>query len=380
MPSKLLLCLALLVPLTAQACDGFVSMVAGAVRRYQAAHRVYPVPDDLRRLAVAHLPRLWVHPDSWQPIDFDDYLKKATLYVREDGRLVRRQPDVAYLDSLPLEVQCERYLEAPPVAPSRPAPVYIQVYRDASPVDDAREWTYIKYNLAFDWSGLAYHTGWLPRLAAFLSGGDARRWHRLDIHVSAILAFDERRRLRLVSLAQHNYQRTYLAGRDFPPAAPIQLVAAVGSNELYLDRGEDRPVDHRVVPYYGDLPYLIDGDQRPWLWAMDRTYGRKAGGREVPLRPVFIQPRHPLADFAGYLAPPRRLLGFYIGRDGPPGFDYYAPPADVPLRRLVAMGYWQEGDRELVASLQPLLKGWKDTDWEAVYLLMRGRLAHDLRP
>ena len=322
-----------------------------------------------------------MHPDSWQPIDFDDYLKRATLHALDDRQVVDSHPDPAYLGGLPLELQCQRYLDAPPVAPSRPAPVYIQVYRDASPLDsDDRDWIYIKYNVVFDWSGLAFETGWLPRLAAMLSGGDARRWHRLDIHVSAILAFDGQRRLRLLSLAQHNYQRTYLAGRDFSSRAPIHLAAAVGSNELYLDRGEDGPVDHRVAPYYVDLPYLIDGGQRPWLWAMDRSYGRNAGGREVPLRPVFIQPRHPLASFAGYLAPPRRLLGFYIGRDGPPGFDYYALPADVPLRRLVVMGYWQEEDRALVAALQPLLKGWEDTDWEAVYQLMRGRLARDLKP
>ncbi|HHH35522.1 MAG TPA: hypothetical protein ENK48_01675 [Gammaproteobacteria bacterium] len=167
-----------------------------------------------------------MHPDSWQPIDFDDYLKRATLHALDDRQVVGSHSDPAYLGGLPLELQCQRYLDAPPVAPSRPAPVYIQVYRDASPLDsDDRDWIYIKYNVVFDWSGLAFETGWLPRLAAMLSGGDARRWHRLDIHVSAILAFDGQRRLRLLSLAQHNYQRTYLAGRDFSSRAAIHSPA-----------------------------------------------------------------------------------------------------------------------------------------------------------
>ena len=47
---------------------------------------------------------------------------------------------------------------------------------------------------------------------------------------------------------------------------------------------------------------------------------------------------YPLADFAGLFAPPRRLMGFYIGRDGPPGYSYYALPAYIPLVDFAARG------------------------------------------
>ena len=71
----------------ALACDEFVSWGAPTKRAYHRAHRVYPVPAEYRRWANRYLPRLWVHPDSWQPIDFEDYLAKATLVSKEGGEL-----------------------------------------------------------------------------------------------------------------------------------------------------------------------------------------------------------------------------------------------------------------------------------------------------
>jgi hypothetical protein len=124
---------------------------------------------------------------------------------------------------------------------------------------------------------------------------------------------------------------------------------------------------------------LIDPAEKPRFWAIDIAYGRNAGGEEVMLKPVFIAPEHPLADFAGLLGPPRRLLGQYIGRDGPPGFNYYAPPAYVSMANFAAMGYWREGDLDLLVKLNKLVRDKDDfraTDWNAMVTLMRNRLAH----
>jgi hypothetical protein len=85
-----------------------------------------------------------------------------------------------------------------------------------------------------------------------------------------------------------------------------------------------------------------------------------------------------LADFAGLLAPPRRLLGRYIGRDGPPGYNYYAPPAYVSMVNFTAMGFWRAGDRDLLRELKELIEDKDDfqhIDWNTVVALMRSRLA-----
>jgi hypothetical protein len=273
------------------------------------------------------------------------------------------------------------HLDAPEVVSHNPAPLYIQVFWDENPANPAEKWTYIKYNLVFDWSGLAAEISWLSRIGAFLSGGRISRWHRLDIHLAAILAFDRTQKMRLLTLAQHNHQQTFFPGRNFPSDTAPHLVAAFRSNELYLDGGQTAPAYHRVVPFFSDVAFLIDSKKKPRLWARDVTYGRRAGGQEVKLRPVFIEPGHPLANFAGLLAPPRRTLGIYIGRDGPPGYNYYAPPAYIPLVNFAAMGYWRSGDQDLLHQLEPLINN-RDplhgTDWQKMVALMRKRLANAL--
>ena len=364
--------------ISAADCDEFVSWVAPAKNIYQKTHRIHPVSEIYKELAVRYMPRIWVHPQSWQPIDFDDYLAKSHLVRTSDRKLLIEGPGMREMMALEDQEQCEVHLEADEVPPHNPAPIYIQVFQDENPADARDQWIYIKYNLVFDWSGLAAEISWSGRLGGWLSGGDLDRWHRLDIHIAAILAFDATRQLRMLTLAQHNHQQTFLAGVDFPGHTGPLLVAAVRSNELYLDDGGTLPSTHRVVPFFTDVAYLIDPDEKPMFWAVDITYGRNAGGKEIQLSPVFIEPGHPLADFAGLLAPPRRLLGIYIGRDGPPGYNYYAFPAYIPLVDFAAMGFWRAGDIQLLEQLKPFIRDKNDmhaTDWNAMVKYMRKRLA-----
>ena len=326
-------------------CDEFVSWVAPAKDAYFKKNRIYPIPDHIQVLAKQHMPQLWVHPESWQPIDFDDYLMKSKLIRKTDHKVLKVSPSAQYLATLDQEAQCSLYLDADEIIPNNPAPVYIQAFWDQNPADPDEKWIFIKYNLVFDWSGLAAEISWLSRLGAWLSGGHQDRWHRLDIHLAAILAFDSRKHLRLLTLAQHNHQQTFLPGLDFSDDQRLQLVAAFRSNELYLDDGRSVPSRHRVVPFFSDVAYLIDPTEKPRFWAIDVAYGRNAGGKEVMLKPVFIEPKHPLADFAGLLGPPRRLLGQYIGRDGPPGFNFYAPPDYVSM---VNLRPWATGGKGIL--------------------------------
>jgi hypothetical protein len=339
-------------------CDEFVSWVAPAKDAYFRENRIYPVPQDIQVLAKQYLPQLWVHPESWQPIDFEDYLAKSKLIRKADHKVLKISPSARYLAGSDQEAQ------------------------DQNPADPDERWIFIKYNLVFDWSGLAAEISWLSRLGAWFGGGDQDRWHRLDIHLAAILAFDSQKHLRLLTLAQHNHQQTFQPDVDFPGDQRLQLVAAFRSNELYLDDGRSVPSRHRVVPFFSDVAYLIDPTEKPRFWAIDVAYGRNAGGKEVKLKPIFIEPKHPLADFAGLLGPPRRLMGQYIGRDGPPGFNFYAPPDYVSMANFAAMGYWREGDLELLAELNTFIQDKDDLrtmDWKALVTLMRDRLAHAIR-
>jgi hypothetical protein len=374
-------CLSSVATTRAADCDEFVTLVKPAKDAYMKGHRIYPIPESIMALARRYMPQLWVHPDSWQPIAFEDYLVGARVVRNRDDRVIMQQPDWRDLADLSDEAQCRVHLDAPEVTPHNPAPLYIQVFWDENPANPAERWTYIKYNLVFDWSGLAAEISWLSRVGAFLSGGRVNRWHRLDIHLAAIMAFDRQQRLRLLTLAQHNHQQTFLPGRDFASDSAPHLVTAFRSNELYLDGGQTVPVYHRVVPFFNDVAFLIDAARKPRLWARDVTYGRNAGGKEVQLRPVFIEPGHPLANFSGLLAPPRRILGIYIGRDDPSGYNYYALPAYIPLVDFAAMGYSRSGDKDLLRQLEPLIKNgdpMHGTDWKTMVTLMLSRLAKAL--
>jgi hypothetical protein len=102
-----------LVSLTSQAlaeeCAGFVSWVAPAKDAYFQKHRIYPIPDHIQELAKQYMPRLWVHPQSWQPIDFDEYLAKSKLVRKRDKSILKTAPSARYLANLDHEEQCSLY-------------------------------------------------------------------------------------------------------------------------------------------------------------------------------------------------------------------------------------------------------------------------------
>ena len=48
-----------------------------------------------------------------------------------------------------------RIYPADEIIPNNPAPIYVQAFRDQNSADPDERWIFIKYNLVFDWSGLA---------------------------------------------------------------------------------------------------------------------------------------------------------------------------------------------------------------------------------
>ena len=84
-------------PSQAAECDAFVSWVAPAKDAYFKKNRIYPVPDHIQALAEQNMPRLWVHPKSWQPIDFNDYLAKSKLIRKADHKVLKISPSSSFL-------------------------------------------------------------------------------------------------------------------------------------------------------------------------------------------------------------------------------------------------------------------------------------------
>lgn len=118
------------------------------------------------------------------------------------------------------------------------------------------------------------------------------------------------------------------------------------SNEFYPDHGETAPVFHRVIPGPWYTEYLLSGDNGPWFTADDIVYGEKAGGEEVAYALRFLAPCDPFYTSRCMLGEYRPFLGFEIGRNGPPGADYYTLPDLMPLGNLLKASYVHEGNPE----------------------------------
>jgi hypothetical protein len=177
-------------------------------------------------------------------------------------------------------------------------------------------------------------------------GLDPRDWHQLDNFVAAHIVLDGSGKPIAVLLAQHNHHRAYLAGRDIASPADDRYVfdVALRSNELYPGSDSESPVRHRAVRWSLYLKYLLGGEGRPLASADDITYGRRAGGREVVYDLGFPSPCDPFYTAKIMLGAPRPFFGFDIGRDGPPGSDYYTIPDLLPLGNLLKFSYLHDGD------------------------------------
>ena len=370
-------------------CSSFTDWVEPARADYFSKHRVYPLSERARLLAEKYEPKLVIHPAGNPPISFDDYFENAELVFAAGDKKGDREKNVAIsrLSELDYATQCSTYIvpARENVISKSPYPWYVQSFVSPAPgeLGKVEDWLYLKYNLMFDWSGLANELSRNARAGVRALRADANKWHRLDVHTAVIIAIDNQGRQRLVAINQHNYVRTYIAGRDFNSNQRITIAAALRSNELYLDNGAAERQKYRVVTFYNNLPYLINGKNKPNYSGIDEVAGANAGGVPVETRLVYIEPNHPLASYSGLLAPPKPLLGgIYIGRDGPMGYDYYSPPSGVDLGRMAAMGYWREGDDELADELRALLKsstGFRDSEsLERIINTMEVRLEQDL--
>jgi hypothetical protein len=328
-----------------------------------------PTMED-RELLRRFRPRFNLAPGSIRPISFyRDYLPHSVLRRFSDKAVVeetvsseelRRQQDntEVYLEYRPEKgkrgIRTAGPGKADPASWVKEIPVVFgRVYRERVPLPGERggetrhlDLTFLKYNLVFPESGLP---AGLNRLAGWILKGvglDPRDWHQLDNFVAAHIVLDGSGKPIAVLLAQHNHHRAYLAGRDIASPADDRYVFDVArrSNELYPGSYSESPVRHRAVRWSLYLKYLLGGEGRLLASADDLTYGRRAGGREVVYDLGFPSPCDPFYTAKIMLGAPRPFFGFDIGRDGPPGSDYYTIPDLLPLGNLLKFSYLHDGD------------------------------------
>ncbi len=329
-------------------------------------------PGEDRELLERFRPRLILPPGGNYPIDFyRDYLPFTILRHYPDREIITRNvtPEVLAVNvdnrEVYLDFQRKKYKRAGlerrlgkedkgvPLEERRPV-IYGRVYREdvTFPTDDgfSRPYnlTFLKYNIVFATSGLAAKLPLPIKLFLTVMGFSLQDWHELDNFVAVHIVLDEEEKPIAVILAQHNHHRTFLLGRDLPVPDDSRSLfdIALRSNEIYPASDSSEPVKHRVVRWSLYMEYLLSGEDPPFIRGKDLTFGKNAGGREIDCDLVLLSPCDPLYTARILLGEPRHFMGKYIGRDGPPGSDYYNIPKLLPLGSLMKFAYLHDGDPE----------------------------------
>jgi hypothetical protein len=350
-----------------------------------------PADKDARRVLQRFRPRLVVAPGASWPIDFyRDYLPNAILRDADRaGHIITRTVTREVLQSI--DPHARVYLELQrlpePHGDGKRPVVYGRLYRESVPLPASdgdsvtRQWTFLKYNVVFVRSGLPAGLPWMYEQTLRLVRLSPEDWHQLDNFCAVHIVLDEEGTPVAVLLAQHNHHRSYLIGRDLvlPRDERLVVAAAQRSNELYLDQGETKPQHHRTIPWAWHLDYLLSGNPRPWVTADDITYGRAAGGEDVPYELAFLAPCDPFYTARSMLGQYRPLLGLEIGRNGPPGADYYTLPELMPLGTLLKASYLQDDDEDDIQAVRAAIDR-EQQHFNAALLIEHGErtLAHDL--
>ncbi len=338
-------------------------------------------------LLKRYMPRVFVDPASYHPLDFyKDYLPYTTAHLK-DRKI--KQLDAASLATyakegesyLDFQMSYKDYLGKEVSA--EPVPIYGRIYEDELEVDGtSKRLLFLKYNLVFPYSGLpAGLSGSKEFFSAVI--GPSNAWHELDIHGAVQIVLDAERLEPVgVLLAQHNYQRSYiLAELEWPADDHLSITYATRSNEPYLSLGETRY--ERTVGNPLDLPYLLGlTDKQPLSAGMDKIIGL-GESVEIPVTLTQLSLTDPLYTSELLLGNKDRIWGIFTTwyRMGPPGMDFYAPPSLENLADLFAF-FYKNSTSPTIKKFYAEAKNWKSFSFEnmdPVILAQKKLLLKDLQ-
>jgi hypothetical protein len=322
-----------------------------------------PASEEEKALLQRFRPRIILPSGGRFPVDFyRDYLPFTVLRSFPDRKVVVEHVTPEILKKVQhnkgfyLDFQRDKFQKAG-LDKSLPdgekeSVLYGRVYRERIPFPCGngetclRDFMFLKYNLVFAISGLPSTLPAGYRFLLRLSGLDPEDWHELDNFVAVHIVLNEAKNPIAVLLAQHDYHRTYLIGKDIllPPDGKIAFNIAIQSNEIYPASLAKDPAEHRVIKEIYHLKYLLSGEDPPLVRGHDVIQGIHAGGEEIRYTLKYLSPCDPFYTSTIVLGELRPFLGKYIGRDGPNGADYYTMPSLLPLGKLLQFSYLQNDD------------------------------------
>jgi len=325
-------------------------------------------------------PRIFVAPEGRVPVDFYNFYLPNTVVRDETGAVIKKSPSRSFLKGI--ERKAGLYLDYQ--GPDTPCDLngcegyvavgYGRVYRETAvfrlksgtrqaPV------TILKYNFAFTYSGIPAEVGTLKEylLGLFI---DPAKFHELDIHGAIHIILNEKKRPIVMLLAQHNYFRSYVFGKDIP-LLPVDNRAgvcfALRSNEPYLCPAGTAPARRRTVGNPVNMSYVINNTNRPFLSGTDIVFGPKAGARPVPYQLKFLTRKDPL--YVSWIPLGAKEKIFFVSsfyRKGPPGMDMNTWPKLKKYSDIMQFWYLRDDNPEDAALMQGAFRSFIDVDFKRV--------------
>ncbi|TVR86217.1 MAG: hypothetical protein EA428_14810 [Spirochaetaceae bacterium] len=358
-----------------------------AFARYPSRMEYLPQDDPATwELLEKHLPRVFLSPDSYRPMDFyNEYLPNTHAY-NESGKLIATEVTRELLRQLQdSESSSLRFLGDPasmlppaPEAMSLTPTIYGRIYKDSVPGSE-QELLFLKYSLVFPLSGLPAQIATWKRLAARLVG-DPLDWHQLDIHGSIYVVLDaESHEPLAVMLSQHHNGRVFWP--DDVPSWPgedgVQVGYAAFSNEPHLISSDGR---QRWAPAAGDPSQIefIFGltDKVPLTSGYDLVPGPHDGAVEIDPKLELLPHDDPLYTARMHLGERRTLWGFIplFFKVGPPGIDYFTYPELRNLSDFMAFWNIDPTDSELLSLYSEHHKSMSELDAGPILEVQHQRL------
>jgi len=328
-----------------------------------------------RKLLERFKPRIYIHPESYPPVDFYDYYLPRTVVRGEGRKIVQNAPDRATLKKI--ERVPGLYLDFDgEQAPCKGADcrdymgtlygrAYHEVMQTPPGVSPSKSLnvTVLKYSAAFAASGLPGGISTLKEWAAKLAG-DPWVWHELDIHgaIHIIVAELGGKSVPIaVVLAQHNHFRTYIVGKDIfmSEDKPAEVCYAQRSNEPYPCPNGEAPARMRAIGDPSQASYIVLGGSPPLAGGEDIVTGPKSGGVGIVYDLKFLTDQDPLYTSWIPLGDKLKILGFWGGfwRQGPPGMDLNTWPELTKYSDIAQLWYLRDGDEKVVKLFNEHLQG-----------------------
>jgi len=337
-------------------------------------------------------PRVFIAPKGRLPVDFYGFYLPNTVVRDDNGAIIKKSPTKLFLKSIERKAGLYLVYQGPDSPCEGRGCVgymstgYGRVYREMAHFRTnagikKMPLIILKYNFAFTYSGVPAEIGGIKEaiLSLFMDPGKV---HELDIHGAIHIILDAKQRPLVLLLAQHNYFRSYVFGKDIaemPGDNRVKVCFALRSNEPYPCPSGKAPLRRRTVGNPVNMSYVINGTDRPFLSGEDLVFGPESGARAVPYRLKFLPHKDPLYVSWIPLGAKEKILFFdSYYRKGPPGMDMNTWPRLKKYSDIMQFWYLRDGNSEDAALLKGAFRSFFDVDFDRVLGNNGERLYNDL--